>query len=70
MRHMFGAAKDVSPEINQWFEEVIAVHGGASHCVVEFNGPTTKKGTDHFCQVFWEIGDDVFEGSCFTTGVS
>ena len=35
-----------------------------------FYGTSTKKGTDNFCQVFWEIRRDVFEGSSFTTWVS
>ena len=34
-----------------------------------FYGTSTKKGTDDFCQVFWEIRCDVLEGSCFTAGV-
>ena len=66
----FWVIKNVLPKVYERLKDLIPINSHALRGVVNLNGPTTKKGTDNFCQVFWEIGCDVLEGSCFTTWVS
>ena len=57
-------------KVYERLKDLIPMNSYALVSVVNLNGSATKKGTDNFCQVFWEIGYDVFECSCFTTWVS
>ena len=68
--NLFWVIEYMLPKVDERLKDLIAVNPHALRSVVNLNGPTTKKGADNFCQVFWEIGYDVFEGSCFTTWVS
>jgi len=58
------------PKVYERLKDLVAVNTNTLRSVVNLDRATTKKGTDNFCQVFWEIRCDMFEGSCLTAWVS
>ena len=66
----FWLCQNMLPEVGERLKDIVAMNSDAPRGVMNFNGTTAKKGTDNFCQVFWEIFGYFFECSCFTTGVS
>ena len=63
MGQALGVIQHMLPKVYKRLKDIVPVNSHALRGVVNLNGPTTKKGTDNFCQVFWEIGYDVFECS-------